>query len=221
MKRALITGGACRIGREIALHLARSGYEIILHYNTSSVAALQTYADICNISNKRHDLICADLENNWQQLLEYKEETLLINNASIFCDDNKPHSPETIMTVNYIVPSLLSEVFAELGGAAINLLDAQSIYESPNSYQSYHSSKLKLAASTSSFAEKKLMVFGLILGATLYKSGQNKRVFDKVRKSFSSDVVDVIEGIDYLLNLKQCGAILDLTNYMQNSHHGN
>ena len=34
---ALITGGAKRIGKEIALHLARSGYDLVIHYNNSKI----------------------------------------------------------------------------------------------------------------------------------------------------------------------------------------
>ncbi|NOR44769.1 MAG: SDR family NAD(P)-dependent oxidoreductase, partial [Candidatus Delongbacteria bacterium] len=46
---ALITGAAKRIGAEIAIELARSGYDIALHYNFSEEEALQTQNTIRNI----------------------------------------------------------------------------------------------------------------------------------------------------------------------------
>ncbi len=59
----LVTGAAKRIGREIALELARSGYDIVLHYNTSKEEAIKTAKDIkkigCDVALVELDL--ADL----------------------------------------------------------------------------------------------------------------------------------------------------------------
>ena len=35
VKVALVTGSAVRIGREIAIHLAESGWDLALHYSSS------------------------------------------------------------------------------------------------------------------------------------------------------------------------------------------
>jgi NAD(P)-dependent dehydrogenase (short-subunit alcohol dehydrogenase family) len=45
-KTALITGGAKRIGREIALTLARAGYDIVITYRESEATAQATVAEI-------------------------------------------------------------------------------------------------------------------------------------------------------------------------------
>ena len=37
-KYALITGAAKRLGREIALNLAKSGYDILLFYNSRKIS---------------------------------------------------------------------------------------------------------------------------------------------------------------------------------------
>lgn len=42
----LITGGACRIGRAVALAFARDGYDVALHYRSSHKEALATAVDI-------------------------------------------------------------------------------------------------------------------------------------------------------------------------------
>lgn len=43
---ALVTGGAVRIGRAIALELAAAGYDIVLHYRSSSASAEQVAREI-------------------------------------------------------------------------------------------------------------------------------------------------------------------------------
>ena len=39
MARALITGGAKRLGRAMALYLAGRGYDVAIHYNASAAEA--------------------------------------------------------------------------------------------------------------------------------------------------------------------------------------
>jgi NAD(P)-dependent dehydrogenase (short-subunit alcohol dehydrogenase family) len=62
MKHAFITGGARRVGREIALHLASLGYNITIHANQSKVEAEQTLIDIAALSVKTH-IEYGDLRN--------------------------------------------------------------------------------------------------------------------------------------------------------------
>ena len=45
-KAALVTGGAVRLGRAIAISLAAAGFDIALHYNRSEAQALTAAADI-------------------------------------------------------------------------------------------------------------------------------------------------------------------------------
>ena len=44
--RALVTGGAIRLGREIALYLAQKGYDVAVHYAASEAGAHETVAGI-------------------------------------------------------------------------------------------------------------------------------------------------------------------------------
>ena len=55
-KYALVTGAARRLGREIALNLAKDGYDILLVYNKSDVT--QTIADI-----KKYGVSCEALKS--------------------------------------------------------------------------------------------------------------------------------------------------------------
>ena len=45
-RAALVTGGAIRLGRELALELARQGFDIAVHYNSSAGPAEETAAEI-------------------------------------------------------------------------------------------------------------------------------------------------------------------------------
>ena len=44
--RALVTGGAIRLGREISLYLGKNGFDVAVHYSGSINAARDTVSDI-------------------------------------------------------------------------------------------------------------------------------------------------------------------------------
>ncbi|MBE7729704.1 SDR family NAD(P)-dependent oxidoreductase, partial [Komagataeibacter sp. FXV3] len=90
---ALVTGGAARLGRAIALELARAGFDIAIHYNDSAHAAGQTAADIRALG-RRAGIFQADLshEASVRPLLPAVTDALgpvgvLVNNASTFRRD--------------------------------------------------------------------------------------------------------------------------------------
>ncbi|MBU2959516.1 SDR family oxidoreductase [Citreicella sp. C3M06] len=91
MPRALVTGGAKRLGRAMALELARRGHDVAVHYAGSAEAAAEVVAQIRAMG--RHSVaLQADLldEDAMHTLLPRAAEALggpitgLINNASIF-----------------------------------------------------------------------------------------------------------------------------------------
>ena len=51
-KFALVSGGAARVGKAIALHLAGLGYDIGLHWFTSRAEAENTKSEIESIGRK-------------------------------------------------------------------------------------------------------------------------------------------------------------------------
>jgi pteridine reductase len=89
-KVALVTGGAKRVGRAIALKLAAAGMNIALHYHTSAEAAVETAQAVGEIGGEavllQGDLtVVAEAEGmvdaaatRWGRL------DVLVNNASIF-----------------------------------------------------------------------------------------------------------------------------------------
>ena len=87
---ALVTGGARRIGRSIALALAQAGARVAVHYNTSRADALATAQTIQKAGGEAATLQ-ADLSTveNIQPMVAEAEKLLgpvdiLINNAAIF-----------------------------------------------------------------------------------------------------------------------------------------
>jgi NAD(P)-dependent dehydrogenase (short-subunit alcohol dehydrogenase family) len=91
MKRALITGGAKRLGRAMALYLAGRGVDVAIHYHGSEAEAEATAAE-ARAKGVRAEILQADLldEGATADLVARAAQALdgpldvLINNASIF-----------------------------------------------------------------------------------------------------------------------------------------
>lgn len=136
---ALITGGAQRIGKSIALHLARTGYTIALHYHTSITQAQKTAQEI-NAKGGRCRLFPCNLsdETTVQKLIrlakhECPDLQVLINNASIFerssFENYNLNSLNRHFVINFIAPYILTAEFAKhcRTGNVINILDTHVV----------------------------------------------------------------------------------------------
>ncbi len=152
---ALVTGAARRVGRAIALELARTGIDVAIHYNTSADEARQTVADIEAIG-VRAAMFQADLTDGdaLQALVDQTVGQLgglnvLINNASAY-----EATPLATMTrldwrkhleTNLVAPAMLaqaawSHLRARPPGHVINICDISG--ERPRSnYLAYCASK--------------------------------------------------------------------------------
>lgn len=121
--KALVTGAAKRLGREIALYLARRGYDVAVHYSASETEALETVAAIRALG--RHAVaLRADLLDEAQvvPLVARAAEalggglTVLVNNASIFEYDNiasaTRRSWDRALESNLRAPFVLTQTFA-------------------------------------------------------------------------------------------------------------
>lgn len=133
---ALVTGGAHRVGRAIALELARAGYDLLIHYNQSAAPAEATAAEIRALGREAATL-AADLGDpaaldglfdaiaaRWGRL------DALVNSAAIF-----PRTPvgsvtvaqwDELMAVNLRAPFFCAQRAAALmpdGGVIINIAD--------------------------------------------------------------------------------------------------
>jgi len=137
-KTALVTGAAKRVGRSIALALAKKGVNIVLHYRGSEAEA-KTVASEITALGVACNLVAADLAKatDIQRMLsDIKKKSLsvdfLINSASIYFKTPVETADEKqwdeLMTVNLKAPYLLSvtlgrEMAKAKGGKIINIAD--------------------------------------------------------------------------------------------------
>lgn len=88
--RALVTGGAVRVGRSIAGALAGAGYDLVLHYHSSGEAADRAAGQLretgARVVTARADLTDPDqIAGPFEVALEaFGGLDLLVNNAAIF-----------------------------------------------------------------------------------------------------------------------------------------
>jgi pteridine reductase len=138
-KTALVTGAAKRIGREIALALARAGVHVAVHFRKSAREAEELRMELASHGVTAW-LVEADFNDiaATQRLIPEVLETagsldILVNSASLFL-------PSTIqnlefsglmhhMQVNAWAPFVLSREFARFAGHGkiINLLDTRIV----------------------------------------------------------------------------------------------
>ena len=122
-KNLLITGGATRIGKEIALHFSKKGWNIAIHYFKSSFKA-KNLKKIIEENSVKAALIKADLKNIKQvekiiPLAKKKLGTIncLINNAALFEKDDilnfTTKSWNDHLNINLLAPAILTKQFAK------------------------------------------------------------------------------------------------------------
>ena len=119
-KAALITGAAVRLGREIALAMAKDGWDIGIHYKQSREAALGLAQEIQALG-RSSVLVCADLHQPAQVADAFAQAVAglphlncVVNNASAF-EFDRPEStrPEQLAAhyqANLIAPVMLTQL---------------------------------------------------------------------------------------------------------------
>lgn len=187
-KYVLITGSSRRLGRVMALAVAKAGGHVIIHHAHSPQKALETKREIEGLGQKAH-IIKADFKDveNVQKLisesLQYTPLIGLVNSASIFKNLNWENTSledwNTHLQINLTAPFLLSQSFAkhalmDQGGRIVNILDWRAIKPRGDHFP-YTISKAALAAMTKSLAVSlapSISVNGLALGAMLPPSDE-------------------------------------------------
>lgn len=187
-KSILITGGARRIGRHLAVGLAKLGADIVIHFGRSLPAA-QSVADEISLLGNKCWLIQADLNDPEQvsqiipEACKHTKLYALINNASIFEPVSFAQTGLAVwqnhLNVNLTAPFLLSQAFAASlspgdPGRIINLLDWRALRPTGDHFP-YTISKVGLAGMTRSLAASlapDITVNGVALGAILPPADQ-------------------------------------------------
>lgn len=181
----LVTGAARRIGRAIALELARAGFDLALHYRRSADEAAALAAELRALGG-RAQTFAADLSDEaaCRALLPAVAARMgrvdaVVNNASHFeYDEAKSFSHAAMQAhwrANVAPPVLLANALAaQLEGCSevgcvVNLSD-QKLWNPNPDYFSYTLSKAALEAATTLLAlalAPRVRVVGVAPGVTL------------------------------------------------------
>ena len=138
---ALVTGGAVRIGRALALALARDGFDVVVHYRRNRDAAEETARRIRE-AGRRAWTVCGAFDRPeaadplfQAALAQAGPIDVLVNNAAVFAlgtlAETGADDFEALWRVNTLAPILLTRAFAahirdrgpRAAGCVINLLD--------------------------------------------------------------------------------------------------
>jgi NAD(P)-dependent dehydrogenase (short-subunit alcohol dehydrogenase family) len=217
-KRILITGGARRVGRALALAVAAAGGEVIIHYGQSQPEA-ESLRDAVLALGRRAWLLQAELDEPQQaanlvlRALEHGPLFGLVNNAAIFepltWENTDLEEWERHLRVNLTAPFLLSQAFARslpegATGRIVNLLDWRALRPAGD-HLPYTISKAALAALTQALAAAlapRVTVNGLALGAILPPSdgGAVQGILESVPAGRWARLDEVAQALIFLLD---------------------
>ena len=190
-KTVLITGGADRIGRAMALAFAGAGYSVALHYRSSEEKALSAMQEIEAMGGEcalyRADLREADeVSSLIERVCNVHDLGGLINNASIYVESSLKEGNTALMQemfdLHFRAPYILTSSFARLQkqGVVINMLDTK-ISGNTTRHFDYLLSKKLLADYTKMAALQlapHIRVNAIAPGAILAPPGQDDSYLD-------------------------------------------
>ncbi|MEO1240113.1 MAG: SDR family oxidoreductase [Pseudomonadota bacterium] len=210
VKRALVTGGAKRLGREMALYLGAQGFDVAVHFNGSEAAAKSVVEELEGLGCKAvacpADLLSEDataaLGPNAAEALG-GPISVLINNASIFEPDEietaTRESWDRAMGSNLRAPFVLTQFLAGQAPAPsmdangeplaealiVNMID-QRVRKLTPDFVSYTVAKMGLWAFTQTSAQAlagRVRVNGIGPGPTMQGIRQSEEHFRNQRSA--------------------------------------
>ena len=230
-KKALVTGGAQRIGASIAEYLAKNGIDVAIQYNQSEKEMNIVKKRVIRLGVKFSAFQCDfNKDCDFDFFFEKVKKThgnidILINNASTFEFDTIKKTSHKIfdkhINVNLKAPFFLSKNFVEQlsnkNGLIVNIID-QRVKNITPYFTTYTLSKSALYTMTKSlavFLAPKIRVNGISPGPTLKSVNQTVKQFkDQISRTPMKRKVELNEinnAIDYLINNKSVtGEILTL-----------
>jgi pteridine reductase len=211
----LITGAAHRIGRSLALDLAKDAEAVVIHYNKSKEDAEHLAEEISQMGAKAF-IIAADLSSppEAESLMDRVWESacpvdVLINNASIFeagkFKDVTVDDLQRNLMVNAFAPMLLSRAFAELNTnrkspflpVIVNMLDTRvSGYD--HGHAAYDLAKKMLLSLTKIMALEfapGIRVNGIAPGLILPPAGKDMSYLEQLKSTNPLNDIGTLDQI--------------------------
>jgi pteridine reductase len=211
---ALVTGAAHRLGKAFALTLANAGYDIVLHYNSSSDKAFQTKTEIESLS-RTVTLIQADLidpEQIQSLVSNLPSLKVLVNSAAYMPSGNVNaltlENWDTAIDLNLRAPFLLAQECAKKmtdGGLIVNITDvgAQKTW---SRYPSYTVSKAALESLTKILARAlapKIRVNaiapGFVLQSDIVPAEEWERLIGRIPLKRPARAEEITSALEFLL----------------------
>ena len=209
--RALVTGGAVRLGRAIAVGLADAGFDVVIGYHRSAAAARATVRDLRG-RGVRALAVRADLREPaaGRRLVNTAARAhggldVLVNNAAAFA--RTPLARATLadwnaqVDVNLRAPFLCIQAAAPLmrrGGRIVNVADAWS-RGAPSGWSAYAASKAGLEALTRVLAvelrPRRIAVNGIAPGPVLKPTHLPPARWRAITRGRTARVADVVAAV--------------------------
>ncbi|MBI4637497.1 MAG: SDR family oxidoreductase [Candidatus Rokubacteria bacterium] len=211
-RRALVTGGGVRVGRAIALALARAGLDVAIGYHRSTREARRTLREL-RACGARAVALRADLADPpaARRLVARAAQALggldvLVNNAAVFYRtpfaETTPAQFDELMSVNLRGPFFCAQAAAarmgRRGGRIVNVGDAGAASAWPG-YIPYTLSKAGIVVLTRSLAvalrRRRIAVNCVAPGAVLAPAGFSGRRWQALTRCGAGSAEDVAAAV--------------------------
>lgn len=219
-KAAVVTGGAVRLGKALALALAREGATLAIHYNSSTGPADETVAEI-KAMGADAIAIQGDLSQTDSAPLVIERAAarlgrvdILVNSAAIFEAANVASTTEAgwdrHFAINLRAPFFLSQAFAshvgpERQGNIVNIADWRGLRPDTR-YLAYSLSKAGVLSMTKALAlalAPNIRVNAIAPGAILPPPGRGQAYLDQLAQAIPVQRVgspdDIADSLVFLL----------------------
>jgi NAD(P)-dependent dehydrogenase (short-subunit alcohol dehydrogenase family) len=221
MSWALVTGAGKRLGRAVALELARAGWGVVIHYHRSEPEA-QAAANEVRAAGAAAALVQADLNDGAERhaLVAKAVEAAgapiaaLVSCAAMFEHDTVDTFSDEVLqrhiALNTLTPALLAREFAEAlpeeaRGCIVNFLDFKLASPYPDHF-SYTLSKYALAGATELLARAlaprvrvNAVAPGYVLAAPGQADADYKRLHADTPLAYGPTPEDVAHAVRFLI----------------------
>ena len=225
-KVALVTGSAKRVGKNIALTLAKHGVHVIVHYRTSKSDALRAVKEIQSLG-VRSQSYSADLSKvlDIQKLIkqikkDFGQIDILINSASVYEktyfdkiseQDWNIHLDTNLKSIFFLSQACSRMMLKQKSGKIVNIIDSD-IHHPYNHYLPYMVSKAGLAGLTYCLAKElapHIQVNGISPGPVLMQDHWGPKIIKEIidvtplkkigsPQDISNAVLYCLEGTDFM-----------------------